>query len=45
MTECFPSILEVAQVHRVPCQRMQPHDLTLVPFRECDHDAPELGRV
>ena len=31
--------------HRVPCQRMQPHDLTLVPFRECHHDAPELGHV
>ena len=45
MAECFPGILEVARAHRVPCQKMQPHDLTLMPFRECHHDAPELGHV
>ena len=41
----FPQLLQYARRHRVPCQTVQPHGLTLVPFREYQDDAPELGHV
>ena len=41
----FPGLLDCATSHRVPCQNVQPHDLTLVPSSERHHDAPELGHV
>ena len=41
----FPGLLDFARSQNIPCQNVQPHDVTLVPFREFGDDAPELGHV
>ena len=43
--EFFPDLLDTARRYGVCCQRIESHGLTLVPFRERDDDAPELGHV
>ena len=45
IAEYFPEIAQLAHTPGVPCQKVQPHGLTLFPFRENGHDAPELGHV
>ena len=45
IAEYFRGLLDVALKYRVPCQKIQPHGLTLVAFREPGHDTPELGHV
>ena len=45
IAEYFPEIAQLAHTLGVPCQKVQPHGLTLFPFRENGHDAPELGHV
>ena len=45
MGDFFPGLLDFARSQNIPCQNVQPHDVTLVPFREFGDDAPELGHV
>ena len=45
VADFFPEIAQLAHTLRVPCQKVQPHGLTLLPFREKGQDSPELGHV
>eukprot|EP00731_Ephydatia_muelleri_P038071 Em0647g2a len=45
VADFFPEIAQLAHTLGVPCQKVQPHGLTLLPFREKGQDSPELGHV